>query len=38
MFVGDLEPATPEPSSFLLFGTGLLGLAAFWFRRRNVVS
>jgi hypothetical protein len=27
---------TPEPSSLLLFATGLLGLAAFWFRRRRV--
>jgi len=26
----------PEPSSYLLFGTGLLSLAALWFRRRCI--
>jgi hypothetical protein len=36
MFVGDPAPEAPEPSSYLLFGTGLLGLAALWFRRRCV--
>jgi len=36
-FVGDpVPPEAPEPSSYLLFGTGLLGLAALWFRRRCV--
>jgi hypothetical protein len=33
-FIGDAP--TPEPGSFILFGTGLLGLAAFWLRRRRV--
>jgi hypothetical protein len=33
-FFGD--PPAPEPSSYLLFGTGLLGLAAIWYRRRSV--
>ncbi len=32
----DLE-ISPEPSSFLIFGTGLLGLAAFVYRRRQTV-
>jgi hypothetical protein len=37
-FVGDpVEGETPEPSSYLLFGTGLLGLAVFGFRRKSVV-
>jgi len=36
-FVGDpVENETPEPSSYLLFGTGLLGLAAISYRRRSV--
>ena len=35
--IGDPLPGdSPEPSSFILFGTGLLGLAAFWFRRRCI--
>jgi hypothetical protein len=34
-FFGD--PPSPEPSSFILFGTGLLGLAAIWYRRRSVI-
>lgn len=33
--VGD-PTLSPEPSSYLLFGTGLLGLAALWYRRRSV--
>jgi hypothetical protein len=34
-FVGDpVNPSAPEPSSYLLFGTGLLGLAALWYRKR----
>jgi hypothetical protein len=47
-FVGDPQPTdngsgndpldAPEPSSLLLFGTGLLGLAAFWFRRRRIAE
>jgi hypothetical protein len=32
-FVGD-PPDAPEPSSYLLFGTGLLGLAVLGFRKR----
>jgi hypothetical protein len=32
----DAPAPTPEPGSFILFGTGLLGLAAFWLRRRRV--
>jgi len=35
--IGDpLPPDVPEPSSYLLFGTGLLGLAFFGFRRRCI--
>jgi hypothetical protein len=35
-FFGDPPGGAPEPSSYLLFGTGLLGLAAIWYRRRSV--
>jgi hypothetical protein len=31
----DAPEPTPEPGSFVLFGTGLLGLAAFWIRRKR---
>jgi hypothetical protein len=38
-FIGDPQPSsdTPEPSSFILFGSGLFGLAALWLRRKCVV-
>ena len=35
-FVGDPQPDAPEPSSYLLFGTGMFGLAFLGFRRRCV--
>jgi hypothetical protein len=37
-FVGDPIPPgdAPEPSNFILFGTGLLGLAALWLRKRCI--
>jgi hypothetical protein len=37
-FVGDPDPPgpAPEPSSYLLFGTGLLGLAVLGYRRRCI--
>jgi hypothetical protein len=43
IFVGDPQPGgnndpldAPEPSSFILFGSGLLGLAGFIFRKRCI--
>jgi hypothetical protein len=37
-FIGDPLPNdTPEPSNFILFGTGLFGLAAMWLRKKCVV-
>ncbi len=33
--IGD-PVSSPEPSSYLLFATGLLGLAALWYRRQSV--
>jgi hypothetical protein len=37
IFVGDPDPAlAPEPGSFILFGSGLLGLAGLIFRKRCI--
>jgi hypothetical protein len=38
MFVGDPDPPgdAPEPGSFILFGSGLLGLAGLIFRKRCI--